>query len=126
MQAPAPPPPRPRPWLFPVLVAVVLLSVGAVLGYVIGSSGIQQATVRVNVENRLVMDLSVQILVNGKVRTTIEIPSGQTATVDLAVRFAVPDGGLFEVEAIATTGPRDADTIFVSSPGTYVVSLRLG
>lgn len=107
-------------------MAVVLLSVGAAIGYVIGSSGIQQATVRVNVENRLVMDLSVQILVNGKVRTTIEIPSGQTATVVLSVRFAVPDGGLFEVEAIATTGPRDGDTIFVSSPGTYVVSLRLG
>lgn len=123
MQRPAPPA-KPLRLLF-ALVAIGLLAIGGVVGYLVGSSGLQQAVLRVNVENRLGTDLTAQIGANGKVRETVTIPAGQTVSVDLPVAFAASNGAHFEVSATAQPFT-DGDTVFVNSPGIYVVSLALG
>ncbi len=126
MNVPEPPIERgrafPNRWIVVLIVAALAGAGGA--GYFFGRAGIQQATLRVNVENRSTSDLSVQILVNGKLRETLTIPAGQTISMDEAITFAGPDGAFFEVQAVAT-GLLDADSVFVSSPGTYVINLRL-
>ena len=106
--------------------AVILLVIGSVLGYLIGSAAVGYATLRVDVENRLATNQTVQWTVNGRLAGTLTIPSGQTRSFDVPVAFATANGSLFEVEAISTLGPRDASTVFVNTPGTYLVSLRLG
>ncbi len=131
---PSPPPPVPasppsgrRNRLVPLLAigAVVLLVVGGVIGYLIGSSAVGHATLRVNVENRLVSNATALVTVNGRVAATLTIPSGQTMSVDLPVAFATANGAVFDVEATTSTGPRDSASVLVNTPGIYVVSLRL-
>ena len=127
---PAPPSapydPRQRFLLLLVLGAIVLLTLGGVVGYLIGSAAIGQATLHVSVENRLTSDLSVNLLVNGQLRQTVTIPAGQIVSQDFRVSFATSNGAFFEVKAVSTAGPQDSDTVFVNAPGMYSVSLRLG
>mgnify|MGYP001601538817 CR=1 FL=1 len=123
---PAPPASRPRLPRLLLLGAVVLMAIAGVAGYLIGSAGLQSATLRVNMENRFIPDLTVQIAINGHVRQTVWLPVGQTVTVDLGVTYATADGAYFEVRATSTQGPSDSDRILVNSPGIYVVNLWLG
>lgn len=134
MQSPpqAPPPayvpPAPRNRL-PMLLgigAVVLLVIGGVAGYLIGSAGLGQATFRVDVENRLASTLTVQVTVNGRLAGTLAIPTGQTMSVSVPVSYATANGASFEIVATSTLGPQDSSTVIVNTPGTYVVSLSLG
>lgn len=106
--------------------ALVLIAVSGAVGYLIGSAGIQQATLRVNVENRLPSSQTVSISLNGKLQAIVPIPAGQTASVDIQVHYAVANGALFDVEATSALGARDSSTVLVNTPGVYVVSLRLG
>ena len=125
---PAYAPPAPRSRFVPLLAigAVILLAVGGVIGYLIGSAAVAQATLRVNVENRFGSTLTVPVTVNGRLATTLTIPSGQTMSVDVPVAYATANGAAFDVEATSTLGPRDSSSVFVNTPGIYVVSLRLG
>ena len=130
MQPPPPPPvsPSARSRLPSILAvgAVLLLVIGSVLGYLIGSAAVGHATLRVDVENRLGTNQTVSLTVNGRLAATLTIPSGQTRSFDVPVAYAAANGALFEIEAISTLGPRDSSTVFVNTPGIYVVSLRLG
>ncbi len=118
-------------WRSLVLILVLaMISVG-IVGYFVGrlqgqAEVVQQATLRIQVENRLSTDQAFQILVNGKLKQTLTVPTGQTASVDVPVSFATGDGAVFDVEARAATGQRDADSVLITGPGTYIVSLRLG
>ncbi len=113
-----------------LLLTVILMAatggVGYYLGWTQGHAPLHQATLRVSVHNALPTNQSVQILVNGKVRDNVVIPTGQTTTLDEQVAFAGSEGAYFAVEAIAASGPHDTVTILVSSPGTYPIALNLG
>jgi len=123
-----PSPPPPQPLRLPrraIVVAVVLLVVGGIIGYLLGSAGLLQATLRVDVENRSASDLTAQISVNGRARQTLAIPTGQTVSADFRVTFSTAEGAFFEVRATAGA-QQDVDTVFVDRPATFVVSLALG
>ncbi len=125
MMPQAPPQSRPSSTLF-AIIAIVLLLVGAFVGYLLGSSGIHQAVLRASVENRTANDLSVQLLVNGKPKQTVTVPSGQVVVSDIVVSFTPSDGAIFEVKAVGQQGINDSERVLVASSGTYVVELRLG
>ena len=118
--------PRQRFLLLLILGAIVLLALGGVVGYLVGSAGIGQATLHVSVENRLPSDLTVNLLVNGQLWQTVTIPAGQIVSQDFRGSFATSNGAFFEVKAVSTLGLQDSDTMFVNAPGTYSVSLKLG
>jgi len=122
----APPAPRNRFLQLLAVGALILLVLGGVAGYLIGSAAVGRATLRADVENRLGVTHTVQVTANGRFAATLTIPSGQTMSVDIPMAFATANPALFEVEAISTLGPRDSSTVLVSTPGIYVVSLRLG
>jgi flagellar basal body-associated protein FliL len=124
--ASAPPDSRNRLLSILAIVAAILLAVGGVVGYLIGSAAVGHATLRVNVENRLASNVTAQVTVNSRLVATLTIPSGQTMSVDVAVAFATANGALFDVEATTAAGMRDSSTPFVNTPGIYVVSLRIG
>ncbi len=113
-----------------LLLAVILMagvgSVGYYVGWTQGHAPLQQATLRVSVHNALLTNQSVQVLVNGKVRDNVVIPTGQTTTLDERVAFAGAEGAYFVVQAIAASGPHDSSTILVNGPGIYPVALILG
>jgi hypothetical protein len=113
-----------------LLLAVILMagagSVGYYVGWTQGHAPLQQATLRVSVHNTLPTNQSVQILVNGKVRDTIVIPTGQTTTLDEQVAFAISDGAYFNIDAFAASGRRGSAQILVSGPGIYPIALSLG
>lgn len=118
-------------WRSLVLILVLTMVSVGIVGYFVGrlqgqAEVVQQATLRIQVENRLSTDQAFQILVNGKLKQTLTVPTGQTASVDVPVSFATGDGAVFDVEARAATGQRDADSVLITGPGTYIVSLRLG
>lgn len=124
------PAPRMSRLLLLVLIALVLAAVsggvGYLLGWIGGQAGVEHATLRISVENRLSTDQTVTLLINGKVRQSLTIPHGQTTTVDQDITFAGPDGAWFEVRLTNPSGPTDWGMVYVASPGTYLVSLRLG
>ena len=122
----APNAPRKRFFLLLVLGAIVVLAIGGIVGFFIGSAGIGQAMLHVSVENRLTSDLTVNLLVNGQPWQTVTIPAGQIVSQDFRGSFATSNGAFFEVKAVSTAGPQDSDTVFVNAPGTYSVSLKLG
>jgi hypothetical protein len=132
MQPNLPPPapatayPRSRFGLFLALGALVLIAFAGVGGYLIGASGIGHATLRVQVTNNMNSNATVQVTVNGVLAGTLSVPSGQTASMDVPVAYATANGAAFDVEASMTAGPRDSTTVFVNTPGIFVVSLRLG
>ncbi len=132
---PSPPPPVPVPstsfprfrfGLFLTLGVLVVIALAGVGGYLLGASGIGHATLRIQVMNNLNSDATVQVTVNGALAGTLSVLSGQTATLDVPVAYATSNGAAFDVEARTTAGPRDSSTIFVNTPGIFVVSLRLG
>ncbi len=132
MQA-TPPPPGPGMMLprsrFGLLVAVgiLILVVGAgVSGYLVGSSGIGHATLRVQVTNRSGGNLTASVTVNNALAGSLSIPSDQTATLDVPVAYATSNGATFEVDASSPMGPHDSTAILVNTPGIFVVSLQLG
>ncbi len=115
--------------LFLLLVVILMAAVGGAgyyVGWTQGHAPLQQATLRVSVQNSLPTNQSVQILVNGKVRDTVMTPKGQTTTLDELVTFAGADGAYFQVDAIAASGPRDSTRVLVSTPGIYPVALTIG
>ena len=122
----APHDPRRRFLLLLVLGASLVLSIGGIAGFIIGSAGIGQATLHVSVENRFASDLTVNLLVNGQLWQTVTIPAGQIVSQDVRVSFATSNGAFFEVKAVSTAGLQDSDTMFVNAPATYSVSLKLG
>lgn len=123
-----------RPSRFPLLIAIALVLAGVAgatgyfFGWSQGQSAIHQATLRISVENRLTVDLTANLLINGKIRQSMVIPRGQVVSVDQQVTFADPDGAFFHVEAVSISppGPRDDTFVPVTTPGTYLISLRLG
>jgi hypothetical protein len=118
--------PRSRFGLLPALGALVLIVLAGVGGYLLGVSGIGHATLRVQVTNNMNSNATVQATVNGALAGTLSVPSGQTATLDVPVAFATANGAAFDVAATTTARPHDSNTIFVNTPGIFVVSLRLG
>jgi len=120
-----PPPPRNRLVSLLIVGAIVLLAVGGVVGYLIGSSAVGHATLRVNVDNRLATTQTAQVTVNSRVMGTLVVPAGQTMSLDVAVAFATANGAIFDIEAISTGG-QDASSVFVNTPGIFVVGLRFG
>jgi hypothetical protein len=112
--------------LLAVILMVAMGGAGYYLGWTQGHAPLQQATLRVSVHNALPTNQNVQILVNGKVRDNVVIPTGQTTTLDEQVAFAGFEGAYFAVGAIAASGPHDTVTVLVSSPGTYPIALSLG
>jgi len=118
-------PPRNRLVALLAVGAIFLLAVGGVVGYLIGNSAVGHATLRVNVENRLATTQTAQVTVNSRVMGTLVVPAGQTMPLDVAVAFATANGAIFEIEAISTGG-QDASSVFVNTPGIFVVGLRIG
>lgn len=122
--------PHPSRFMLFLLLAVILMAAmggaGYYIGWTQGHAPLQQATLRVSVQNNLPTNQSVQILVNGKVRDTVMIPKGQTTTLDEQVTFAGADGAYFEVDAIAASGPRDSTRVLVNTSGIYPIALRIG
>lgn len=106
-----------------VLVAVILAGVG---GYLLGASGVGHATLRVQVTNHAASNLTVQVTVNGALAGTLSVPSGHTAPLDVPVAYATANGATFDVEASTGAGPRDSSSVFVNTPGIFVVTLQLG
>ncbi|HII40108.1 MAG TPA: hypothetical protein HA326_02705, partial [Thermoplasmata archaeon] len=84
------------------------------------------ATIRVQVTDHAGSNLTAQIVVNGALAGTLTIPSDQTASLDVAVAYATANGASFDVAATTTAGPRDSTSVFVNTPGIFVVSLQLG
>ncbi len=123
---PGPPPPKNRLFALLAIGAIVLLAVGGVIGYLIGSSAVGHATLRVNVENRLATNQEVQVTVNTRLMGTLSIPAGQTMFLDISVAYATANGATFDIEATTTTGGRDSSSVFVNTSGIFVVSLRIG
>ncbi len=128
---PAAPPPmypmqRSRLPLFLAIGALVLLVIGGVVGFLLGSAGLGQATLLINVTNNTASAVSAQVLVNGQLVTTLSIPSGQTMSASRSVTFGTANGAYFNVQAIVSSGPHDSSSIFVNAAGTYVATLRLG
>ena len=130
---PVPPPPstgpaypRSRFGLLLALGALVLVAVAGVGGFVLGASGIGHATLRIQVTNHSGSNLAAQVMVNGALAGTLSIPAGQTASLDVPVAYATANGAAFDVEASAPTGPRDSTSVFVNTPGIFVVTLGLG
>lgn len=118
--------PRSRFGLLMALGALVLVVAAGVGGYLVGSSGIGHATLRVQVTNNMNENATAQVTVNGALAGTLTIPSGQTSALDVPVAYATANGAAFDVVASTTAGPHDSSTVFVNQPGTFVVSLRLG
>jgi hypothetical protein len=130
---PNPPPPGPaipqmrsRFGLLLVIAVLVLIAVAGIGGYLIGASGVGHATLRVQVTNHSGSNLTAQVTVNGALAATVLISSGQTASMDVPVAYATANGASFDVEASTTTGPRDSTSVFVNTPGIFVVTLQLG
>ncbi len=119
---------RPRSRLLVLLAigAVVLFVIGGVVGFLLGSAGLGQATLFINVTNNSASNVSAQVLVNGQLVTTLSIPSGQTMSASRSVTYGTANGAYFTVQAIVSPGPRATASILVSAPGTYVVPLSLG
>ncbi len=109
-----------------LVLAAVCGGVGYLFGWIQGQANLQQATLRISVENRMSTNQTVTLLINGKVRQPLTIPHGQTVSLDQQVTLASPDGAWFEVTASNTSGPSNSAMVFASGPGTYPVSLRLG
>jgi hypothetical protein len=130
MQPSASPPPPPdsrrRIPLLLAIGAVVLLALGGVVGYLVGSAPVGHATLRVSVENRFTSTVTAPLTVNARVVATLVIPSTQTMSVDVPVVFGTADGAVFAVETSAPMAGRDSSSVLVNSPGIYIVSLRLG
>jgi len=80
----------------------------------------------VDVENPLASTLTVQVTVNGRLVGTLAIPDGQTMSVSAPASFATANSAFFEIVATSTVGPRDSDSVFMNTPGMYVVALTLG
>jgi len=74
------------------------------------------------VKNRFASTHAVQVTVNGRLAGTLTIPTGQTMSVSVPVSYATANGAFFEIVVTSTLGPRDSDSVFVNTPGTYVVS----
>jgi hypothetical protein len=130
---PNPPPPGPgapygrsRFGLFLALGVLVAIALAGVGGYLLGASGLGHATLRVQVTNHAGSNQTVQVTVNGALAGTLSVPSGQTASLDVPVAYATANGATFDVEASTTAGPRDSNSVFVNTPGIFVVSLALG
>lgn len=123
---PGSPPTKNRLFALLAIGAVVLLAVGGIVGYLIGSSAVGHATLRVNVENRLPTNQTVQVTVNTRLIGTLSIPTGQTMSLDIPVAYATANGAAFDIEATSTTGARDSSTVVVNTPGIFVVNLRIG
>lgn len=130
---PAPPPPPPavpyarsRFGLLLALGALVLVAAAGVGGYLVGASSVGHATLRVQVSNHTNANLSAQITVNGVLAGSLTVPSDQTASLDVPVSYATANGAMFELEASTAAGPRDGNSVFVNTPGIFVVALQLG
>lgn len=123
---PAFPVPRSRFGLLLAIGVLVLVAVAGVGGYLVGASGVGHATLRVQVANHAGSNVTAQVTVNGVLAGTLSIPSGQTATLDVPVAYATANGASFDVEATTTQGPRDSSSVFVNTPGIFVVTLALG
>lgn len=110
-----------------IAVGVLILVVGAgVGGYLVGASAVGRATLRAQVTNNMGENQTVQVTVNSVLAATLSIPAGQTSSVDVPVSYATANGASFVVTAIIAAGPHDSSTVFVNSPGTFIVDLRLG
>lgn len=125
---PTPPFPQPRSRLALLLgLGALVLVVGAgVGGYLIGASAVGHATLRVQVANNMSGNETVQITVNGVLVGDLPIAAGQTGSLDVPVSYATANGAAFQVDAVTAAGPHDSTTVLVNSPGTFIVSLRLG
>ncbi|MEK6987110.1 MAG: hypothetical protein AABX97_03325, partial [Candidatus Thermoplasmatota archaeon] len=107
-----PPPPRRYPVpIFLALGAIALVLISGVGGYLLGSAGLGQATLRINVTNNFGSSLTVSVTVNTKLVTTMTLAADQTGSVDSSVTYATANGAYFDVEAAAATGPRDSSTV---------------
>ncbi len=132
MQPPPPPSPTGMPQprsRFGLLLAIGVLALVAAAGlggFVIGSSGIGHATLRIQVTNHAGSNVTAQVTVNGALAATATIAPGQTASMDVPVSYATANGATFDVEATTTQGPRDSSSVFVNTPGIFVVNLQLG
>lgn len=126
--APAPPVPYPRPrfGLFFLIGILVLLLAAGVGGYLIGASAVAHATLRVQVTNNMAQNATVSVTVNNALAGTLTVPAGQTGTLDVPVAYATANGAAFDVAASVAAGPHDSSTVFVNTPGIFVVDLRLG
>ncbi len=124
--APAAPYPRPRFGLFAVIGILVLLLAAGIGGYLLGASAVGHATLRVQVTNNLSQNATVSVTVNGALAGTLSVPAGQTGSLDVPVAYATANGASFDVAASVAAGPHDSSTVFVNTPGIFVVDLRLG
>ncbi len=123
---PATPYPRSRFGLLLILGLLIAVVIAAVGGYLLGASGVGHATLRVQVTNGTNENQTVQVTVNGALAGTLTVPHGQTVSLDVPVAYATANGASFAVVASTTQGPRDSTTIFVNTPGIFVVDLQLG
>ena len=132
MQPNPPPPgpgtayPRSRFGMFLALGVLIAIALAGVGGYLLGASGVGHATLRAQVTNHAGSNQTVQVTVNGALVGTLSVPSGQTASLDVPVAYATANGATFDVEASTTAGPRDSTSVFVNTPGIFVVTLQLG
>ena len=132
MQPNPPPPPR----MFPPLrsrlgmllaIAALIVIVGAAVGgYLVGASQVGHATLEVQVTNTLGENTTVQVTVNGALAGTAAISAGQMGTVNVPVAYATANGASFQIQAVSSAGPHASTTVFVNTPNTFVVPLRLG
>ncbi len=108
------------------LGVVVLLAVVGVGGYLIGAAQVGHATLRVQVTNNMASTETVSVTVNGAVAGSLTIAPSATGSLDVPVAFATANGASFVIQASAPQGPHDSGTVFVNTPGIFVVSLSLG
>ncbi len=108
------------------LGALIVIVAAGVGGYLVGASQVGHATLDVQVTNAMGSNTTVQVTVNGALAGTVPIAAGQMATVSVPVAYATVNGAAFQIEAVSSAGPHDSTTVFVNTPNTFVVSLRLG
>ncbi len=130
---PSPPPPAPpfpplrsRFGMLLALGALVVIVAAGVGGYLLGASQVGHATLAVQVTNAMGSNTTVQVTVDGALAGTVSIAAGQMSTVTVPVAYATANGAAFQIEAVSSLGPHDSTTVFVNTPNTFVVSLRLG
>ncbi len=108
------------------LGAVALLAIVGVGGYLVGAAQVGHATLQAQVTNNMASSETVSVTVNGAIAGSLTIAPGATGTLDVPVAYATANGASFVIQAAAPQGPHDSGTVFVNTPGIFVVSLSLG
>ncbi len=83
-------------------------------------------TLQVTLQNPSSADATVDLVVNGVAVTSMTIPADQSVQTSVSARLSSPFGSTVTVEAVAASGRRVRQAVFVGAGGTAPLTLRVG